>query len=112
MFSRLVGKYINNLSNHNQGTRLMFRSRQEREEQIKRSGGKRSKTDWYRMDWTTNIITVPTTPGGVLATKMAASLATCPAPGRCRREGVQLSRETWLGVILFHEGLVEDKAAS
>ena len=84
VFSRLVGNYINNLSNHNQGTRLMFRSRQERNKQIKRSEGKRSKADWYRKDGTTNIITVPTTPGGVLATKMAAFLATCPTPGRCK----------------------------
>ena len=94
--SRVIGKYTKNLENHRNGTKRMFRTREEREEQIKLTGGRKTKSTWYRTDKTTTITTVPTTPGGLLARQMTETLAMCPAPGKCKtrvQEGVGRSVE-------------------
>ena len=64
----------------------MFRTKEEREEQYKTKGGRKSKSNWFRDDKekTTTTTTVPTTSGGLLAKQMQTTLESCPAPGRCR----------------------------
>ena len=98
--SRVVGKYKKNLDNHMHGIKPMFRTKAEREEQIKATGGKKTKANWFRnaKDNTTSTMTVPTTPGGLLLKQIQTSLASCPAPGKCKTkvlegEGVTVQRQ-------------------
>ena len=91
VFSRVLGRYNQNLANHNSNQKVMFRSRQEREKQIESDGGKKTRSNWFRggKDRTTSTTTVPATPGGVLADQIRNTLAGCPAPGRCRTKVLQ-----------------------
>ena len=86
VISRAVGKYQKNLANHNNGVKVMFRTKEEREEYTKSNGGRKNKATWFRggKDAVTTTTTVPTTPGGQLAEQMVSALASCPGPGRCR----------------------------
>ena len=53
IISRVVGKYKQNLANHNSGVKSMFRTKEEREEFFRTNGGKKTKSTWYRGDGTT-----------------------------------------------------------
>ena len=65
------------------------RSKQERDTYIKSIGGRKNKSDWFRKDGTSTMATVPTTPAGLLAKQMTASLAACPAPGNCKTKLIE-----------------------
>ena len=100
IMSRVVAKYKKNLDNHMKGIKTMFRTKEEREEQINATGGRKTKANWFRntRDNTTTTMTVPTTPGGLLLKNLQTSLASCPAPGKCRTkvlegEGVTVQRQ-------------------
>ena len=86
IISRVLGKYKNNLANHKSGSKMMFRTKEEREEFYESNGGRKNKATWFRggKDRVTTTTMVPTTPGGQLAVQMKSALASCPAPGRCR----------------------------
>ena len=67
---------------------------------IKATGGKKTKANWFRnaKDNTTSTMTVPTTPGDLLLKQIQTSLASCPAPGKCKTkvlegEGVTVQRQ-------------------
>ena len=66
----------------------MFRTKEEREEYFRSSGGRMSKSNWFRDDKkkTTTTTTIPTTPGGLLAKQMQTTHEYCPTTGRCRTE--------------------------
>ena len=72
----------------------MFWSKIEREAYIRSIGGKKNKSDWFRKDGTTTTATVPTTPDGLLAKQMTASLAACPAPGKCKTKVIEGGGQT------------------
>ena len=78
----------------------MFRTKEEREQQIKAVWGKKTKASWFRSttDNTTTTMTIPTTPGGLLAKQLSFTLASCPAPGSCKTKlldggGVTVQRQ-------------------
>ena len=78
----------------------MFRTKEEREHQVKAAGEKKIKASWFRSSIhnTTTTITIPTSPGGLLAKQLRSVLASCPAPGACRKKnqeggGVAVQRQ-------------------
>ena len=86
VMSRVVAKYTTSLENHLTGKKTMYRDRVEREAQVKARGGKSTKANWFRAGGVTTTITVPTTPGGLLATMVKKGLERCIPPGRtCTR---------------------------
>ena len=97
--SKVVGKYTINLQNHRNGLKSMFRTKEERTEQMKSTGGRKTKSNWFRGDSsnTTTTITVPVTPRGLLAQQIQTTIASCPPPGKCKTrvregEGVTVKR--------------------
>ena len=78
--TRVVAKYTDSLARHLSGERPMYRSKEEREESLARSGGKSDKTDWFRKIGATTVITVPSTLNSKLAEKVREALKAAPDP--------------------------------
>ena len=82
ILTRVVSKYQASLSRHVSGEKEMYRTRPEREACWAEQGGKGTKSTWFRKSGLTTILTVPTTPGSVLAKDIKQRLEKCSPPGR------------------------------
>ena len=69
---RVILKYQTDLANHHEGKKVMFRSRKERIEQNISTNCR--KDTWFRSGGATSTLTVPITPGGILAEKVRRNL--------------------------------------
>lgn len=74
VLKRVVGRYKAELSNHLEGRKKMFRTREERELDDGGKRGMNQKDTWFRKDGATSTITVPVTPNGVLADRVRKNL--------------------------------------
>ena len=74
VLKRVVGRYKAELSNHLEGRKTMFRTREERELDESGKRGKNQKDTWFRKDGATSTITVPVTPNGILADRVRENL--------------------------------------
>ena len=66
ILKRVILRYEMSLSNHLEGTKHMYRTRQEREMQKKVGPNLNTRDMWFRKDGSTSILTVPPTPNGEL----------------------------------------------
>ena len=81
VFGIAVKRYLKEWEDHMSGERDMYRSREMREEQQERAGGKTDKSNWYKKkgkgkEKVTSVMTVPYT-GGVLADEVKKRIAKC-----------------------------------
>ena len=63
-------RYQGELSNHLEGRKVMFRSREEREEARSAKQVSSQRDTWFRAGGATSTITVPVTPDGRLAERV------------------------------------------
>ena len=66
ILTRVIAKYLNSLSNHQDGNKGMYRSRQEREEQKTENKAMEGNDSWFRKGGFTSTLCVPPSPGGRL----------------------------------------------
>ena len=85
-----IAKYELSLRNHLSGIKPMYRTREEREQYHLAQGGRSTKSTWFRKGGFTCTITIPTTPGGKLATMVRESLASCPSPDSTKTRVVEM----------------------
>ena len=71
---RVILKYRNNLSNHLEDKKCMYRSREERIQQKLATSMSSQKDTWFRSDGATSTLTVQATPGGTLAEEVRKNL--------------------------------------
>ena len=71
---RVIAKYQSTLSNHQQENPNMYRSKQERKEQIVMAGGRPDKSDWYKKLGKEVTVTVPATVDSKLAEEVRDNL--------------------------------------
>ena len=74
VLKRVIGRYQAELSNHLEGRKKMFRSREERELDTEQKRCKSQKDKWFRSGGATSTLTVPVSPNGELAEKMRTNL--------------------------------------
>ena len=74
ILKRVVVKYLNSLSNHQEGRKLMYRNSREREEQKEERKGLNRNDTWFRRGGYTSTLTVPPSPGGKLASIIEENL--------------------------------------
>ena len=79
VFMRILGKYENNLTNHLQKKKLMYRNRPEREKHFNENG-RSTKSKWFRKTNHTSTVTFPTTPGDGLVNRVRTCLEKCIPP--------------------------------
>ena len=71
---RVIIKYEKNLCNHLDGKQLMYRTRSEQKEMKNVLKGWNEKDTWFRTGGYTSTLTVPVTPGGVLADQVRRNM--------------------------------------
>ena len=71
---RVVAKYMSSLSNHLEGDRPLYRSREEREKQKQETKALSMSDTWFRKSGATSTLCVPPTPGGALAKMVEKNL--------------------------------------
>ena len=74
ILNRVLNKYRTDLSNHVEGNKTMYRSREERETMKETTRGSSQKDTWFRAGGATSTLTVPVTPGGILADRVRMNL--------------------------------------
>ena len=74
VLKRVIGRYQAELSNHLEGRKKMFRSREERELDTEQKRCKSQKDTWFRSGGATSTLTVPVSPNGELAEKVRKNL--------------------------------------
>ena len=84
ILTRVVSKYQASLKRHLSGERQLYRTRQERELCWAEQGGKATKSTWFRRAGLTTMLTIPTTPGSVLAKNVKGKLDSCNPPFRTK----------------------------
>ena len=77
---RAMAIYNNSCTLSREQGRPMWRSREERREQVRESGGKNSKTDWFTKLGYQNTMTVPASKDGELMEKVSKVLSESMAP--------------------------------
>ena len=87
IITRVLARYQTRLKNHESKTKPMYRTRKERE--ATRSTCKTDKSNWFKKGGFTNTLTIPTTPGGKLASLVMKTLEKCPAPGGTKTKVVE-----------------------
>ena len=75
VLNRVLNKYKVDLSNHLEGSRRMYRTREERENSKDANKFSSQKDTWFRSGGFSSTLTVPVTPGGVLADRVRNNLA-------------------------------------
>ena len=73
-FRRVVVKYQNSLSNHQEGRKVLYRNSREREEQKQERKGLNRNNTWFRRGGYTSTLTLPPSPGGKLASIIEENL--------------------------------------
>ena len=71
---RVAVKYLASLSNHQEEKKNMYRNKKERLEQKQINKALTGNDTWFRKGGFTSTLTVPSTPGGVLASKVEDNL--------------------------------------
>ena len=71
---RVAVKYLASLSNHQEEKKNMYRNKKERLEQKQTNKALTGNDTWFRKGGFTSTLTVPSTPGGVLASKVEDNL--------------------------------------
>ena len=79
VFMRILGKKENNLTNHLQKKKLMYRNRPEREKHFNENG-RATKSNWFRKTNHTSTVTFPTTQGDGLVNRVRTCLEKCIPP--------------------------------
>ena len=74
ILQRVVSKYENSLSNHQEDKVNMYRTKIEREDQKKANQVLTTNDTWFRKGGYTSTLTVPPTPGGRLASSIEGNL--------------------------------------
>ena len=74
ILNRVLNKYRTDLANHVEGRKTMYRSREERENMKDNTRGSSQKDTWFRAGGATSTLTVPVTPGGILADRVRMNL--------------------------------------
>ena len=77
---RVVSRYQQSLRNHLCGVKRMYRSRKEQQDQVRATGGKTGKSNWFKRGGATNVLRVPATLKSELAEAAKAALARSSAP--------------------------------
>lgn len=91
VMAKAVKKYNNLLVNHVSGTKNMYRSREEREQE-QLENGKTDKSNWYKKtggQGITSVHVVPCTPEGSLAKQLQKIVDKLPAPNGTRVKVVE-----------------------
>jgi hypothetical protein len=74
VLNRIVKRYQAELSNHLEGRKPLYRSREERESSKDASRIVSQKETWFRAEEATSTLTVPSSPDGLLAEKVRKNI--------------------------------------
>ena len=85
----MILKYQNDLSNHNEGKRCLYRSRKDRKDMNEEKKATSDKDTWFRKGGATSTLTVPATPGGILAEKVRKNLESARQPTGTRTKVIE-----------------------
>ena len=101
VLKRVILKYENDLSNHTEGKKMMYRSQEERLKQKEVEKQSSSKDGWFRSDGATSTLTVPSTPNGALAEKVRENLSRGRQPAGTRTKVIES------GGVLTNAGILK-----
>ena len=97
---QVVAKYETHLSNHLEGTKAMYRSREERMEMKQVTEISSQKDTWFRRDGFTSTLTVPATPNSSLANKVRENLVKSRQPEGTKTKVIEDGgKETKAGIV-------------
>ena len=99
VLKKVLNKYLVEISNHLEGKKRMYRSRQERQTMKEASKVDKQRDTWFRAGGATSTLTVPATPDGILADEIRKNLCKGRQPqgtqtrviedgGRCSTAGL------------------------
>ena len=85
VFNAAIRKFVNEMKKHNEGKKDMYRSREQREKDMKERGGKTSNDNWFKKNdkrnkRTTSVLNVPFTSNSTLVKKTRNKLGKMKAP--------------------------------
>ena len=87
---KAINKYKAKLEDHVQGTKRMYRNREEIKRDRTLKGGKAKKDDWFRTAGYTSTLVVLPTPGSQLARQTAEAMSKCPPPDGTKTKIVEM----------------------
>ena len=93
VFEKAINKYTKELSNHREGTKDMYRSREVRQKEMNERGGKNTRDSWYKKgqngQHATSVMKIPYTQGSILKKRIQKKLTKMTPPENTRMRVIE-----------------------